>query len=204
MQDVRFYKIVIWLNAAVPLGFMAYDAANGRLGANPLEFFLRGTGVLTLSFLLISLLVSPLRKLFGWNGLIKYRRLLGLIAFFYGCIHLVTYSIFDKSLNIPLIAADIVQRPFIAIGLTAFLILVPLAITSTNGWVKRLGGKNWAKLHRLVYLAAILGVIHFWMIVKSDIFYPAVFGLALLTLFLIRAYFSRRQSGGAHAVTVKN
>ncbi|HEV8593642.1 MAG TPA: protein-methionine-sulfoxide reductase heme-binding subunit MsrQ [Pyrinomonadaceae bacterium] len=204
MQDIRFYKVVIWLNAAVPLGFMAYDAANGRLGANPLEFFLRSTGVLTLSFLLISLLVTPLRKLFGWNGLIKYRRLLGLIAFFYGCIHLVTYSIFDKSLDLSLIAADIAQRPFIAIGLTAFLILVPLAITSTNGWVKRLGGKRWAKLHRLVYLAAILGVIHFWMIVKSDIFYPAVFGLALFVLFLVRVYFARRQSGQVRPATAKN
>jgi sulfoxide reductase heme-binding subunit YedZ len=204
MQDVRFYKVVIWLNAAVPLGFMAYDAANGRLGANPLEFFLRSTGVLTLSFLLISLLVTPLRKLFGWNGLIKYRRLLGLIAFFYGCIHLVTYSIFDKSFDLPLIAADIIQRPFIAIGLSAFLILVPLAITSTNGWVKRLGGKRWAKLHRLVYLGAILGVIHFWMIVKSDIFYPAVFGLALFVLFLVRVYFARRPSGQVRPATAKN
>ena len=204
MQDVRFYKLVIWLNAAVPLGFMAYDAANGRLGANPLEFFLRSTGVLTLSFLLISLLVSPLRKLFGWNGLIKYRRLLGLIAFFYGCIHLVTYSVFDKSLDLPLIAADIIQRPFIAIGLSAFLILVPLAITSTNGWVKRLGGKRWAKLHRLVYLGAILGVIHFWMIVKSDIFYPAVFGLALFVLFLVRVYFAHRQNGQVRPATAKN
>jgi sulfoxide reductase heme-binding subunit YedZ len=128
-----------------------------------------------------------LRKIFGWNSLIKFRRMLGLYAFFYGLIHLITYSIFDKSLDVAAIVGDVWQRPFIAVGMLAFSMLVPLAVTSTNGMVKRLGGKNWARLHKLSYVIAILGVIHFWMIVKSDIFYPFVFGLVLLVLLGYRA-----------------
>lgn len=188
MNDVKFKKILISLNAFIPLAFLTYDGFLGQLGANPIEFFLRTTGVMTLVFLLITLAVTPLRKLFGWNALIKYRRMLGLYAFFYGCLHLITYSIFDKSLGLSAIVSDVWQRPFIAIGMLAFTMLVPLAVTSTNGMVKRLGGKNWARLHKLTYVAAILGVIHFWMIVKSDIFYPAVFGLVLAVLLAIRFY----------------
>lgn len=182
MNDIRFNKILLSLNALIPLAFLAYDGWRGQLGANPIEFFLRTTGVMTLGFLLITLAVTPLRKAFGWNGLIKYRRMLGLYAFFYGCLHLITYSVFDKSLSIPAIVDDVIQRPFIAIGMLAFFLLIPLAVTSTNGWVKRLGGKNWSKLHKLTYPIAILGVIHFWMVVKSDIFYPAMFGLVLALL----------------------
>lgn len=182
MNDVKFNKILISINALIPLTFLAFDWWRGQLGANPIEFFLRTTGVLTLVFLLITLAVTPLRKIFGWNNLIKFRRMLGLYAFFYGSLHLITYSIFDKSLSLPAIAQDIVQRPFIAVGMIAFFLLIPLAGTSTNGWVKRLGGKNWARLHKLTYLIAILGVIHFWMIVKSDIFYPVMFGLVLAVL----------------------
>jgi len=179
MQDVKFHKVLISVNALIPLAFLAYDGYRGALGANPIEFFLRTTGVLTLVFLLITLLITPLRKTFGWNALIKFRRMLGLYSFFYACVHLVTYSIFDKSLDIAAIVGDVWQRPFIAVGMLAFLMLVPLAVTSTNGMVKRLGGKNWARLHKLSYLIAVLGVIHFWMIVKSDVFYPALFGLVL-------------------------
>lgn len=182
MNDIRFNKILLSLNALIPLAFLAYDGWRGQLGANPVEFFLRTTGVMTLVFLLITLAVTPLRKAFGWNGLIKYRRMLGLYAFFYGCLHLTTYSVFDKSLSIPAIVEDVIQRPFIAIGMLAFFLLIPLAVTSTNGWVKRIGGKNWSKLHKLAYPIAILGVIHFWMIVKSDIFFPAMFGLVLAGL----------------------
>jgi len=182
MQDVKFHKVLISVNALIPLAFLAYDGYRGALGANPIEFFLRTTGVLTLVFLLITLLITPLRKTFGWNALIKFRRMLGLYSFFYACVHLVTYSIFDKSLDIAAIVGDVWQRPFIAVGMLAFLMLVPLAVTSTNGMVKRLGGKNWARLHKLSYLIAVLGVIHFWMIVKSDVFYPALFGLVLAIL----------------------
>jgi len=188
MNDVKFNKLLIFINSLVPLLFLAWDAMFGNLGANPIEFFLRTTGVLTLLFLLISLSVTPLRKYFGWNNLVKFRRMLGLYAFFYGCLHLITYSIFDKSLSVSAIASDVWQRPFIAVGMIAFFLLIPLAVTSTNGMIKRLGGKNWARLHKLTYLAAILGVIHFWMIVKSDVFYPLLFGLVLAGLLGYRIY----------------
>ncbi len=188
MTDVKFNKIIIFINSLVPLALLAWDASRGNLGANPVEFFLRTTGVLTLVFLLITLSITPLRKRYGWNQLIKFRRMLGLYSFFYGFLHLITYSIFDKSLSVSAIANDIWQRPFIAVGMFAFFLLVPLAITSTGGMMKRLGGKNWQKLHRLTYLAAIGGVVHFWMIVKSDVFYPLLFGLVLAVLLGHRIY----------------
>lgn len=191
MNDTQFNKILISVNAFVPLLILVFDARSGSIGANPIEFFLRTTGVLTLVFLLITLAVSPLRKMFGWNNLIKFRRMLGLYAFFYGFLHLVTYSIFDKSLSVSAIVSDVWQRPFIAVGMLAFFLLIPLAATSTNGMIKRLGGKNWSKLHKLTYVIAILGVIHFWMIVKSDVFYPTLFGivLAVLLWYRVRAYY---------------
>ncbi|HEY0426670.1 MAG TPA: protein-methionine-sulfoxide reductase heme-binding subunit MsrQ [Pyrinomonadaceae bacterium] len=192
MNDVKFNKILIFTNALVPLALLVWDAFWRNLGANPVEYFLRTTGVLTLIFLLITLSVTPLRKFFGWNNLIKFRRMLGLYAFFYGFLHLTTYSIFDKSLNFSAIASDVWQRPFIAVGMLAFFLLVPLAVTSTNGMIKRLGGKNWAKLHKLIYVIGILGVIHFWMIVKSDVFYPFLFGLALAGLLGYRFYANQK------------
>jgi sulfoxide reductase heme-binding subunit YedZ len=196
MNDVRFSKILLSVNALVPLALLFFDAFRGRLGANPIEFFLRATGVLTLTFLLVTLAVTPLRRLTGRNDLVKYRRMLGLYAFFYAILHLVTYSIFDKSLDLPAIVGDVIQRPFIAVGMLALVLLIPLAVTSTNAWVKRLGGKNWAKLHKLSYPIAILGVLHFWMIVKSDVFYPAIFGVILMGLLGWRAinFFSNKQN----------
>jgi len=188
MQDVKFNKILIFINSIVPLGLLAFDGFRGNLGANPVEYFLRTTGVLTLVFLMITLAVTPLRKMHGWNSLVKFRRMLGLFAFFYGFLHLVTYSIFDKSFNISAIAGDVWQRPFIAVGMLAFFLLIPLAVTSTNGMIKRLGGKNWAKLHKLTYLISILGVIHFWMIVKSDLKYPFLFAFILAILLGYRIY----------------
>jgi len=188
MNDVKFYKLIIFINSLVPLALLGWDAVFGKLGANPIEFFLRTTGVLTLLFLLITLSVTPLRKYYGWNNLVKFRRMLGLYSFFYGFLHLVTYSIFDKSFSLSAIASDVWQRPFIAIGMLAFFTLIPIAVTSTNGMIKRLGGKNWARLHKLTYIAAILGVIHFWMIVKSDVFYPLLFGLVLGGLLGYRIY----------------
>ncbi len=188
MDDVKFNKTVIFINSLVPLALLAWDAWFGKIGANPIEFFLRTTGVLTLVFLFATLSITPLRKYYGWNQLIKFRRMLGLYAFFYGFLHLISYSIFDKSLSVLAIAGDIWERPFIAIGMLSFLLLIPLAVTSTNAMIKRLGGKNWQKLHRLTYLAAIGGVAHFWMIVKSDIFYPLLFGLVLAGLLGYRIY----------------
>lgn len=193
MNDFKFNKLLIFINSLVPLALLSYDALNGSMGANPVEFFLRTTGVLTLVFLLITLAVTPLRKYFGWNELIKFRRMLGLYAFFYGFLHLITYSIFDKSFNVVEIAKDVWQRPFIAVGMLAFFLLIPLAVTSTNGMIKRLGGKNWGKLHKLTYPIAILGVIHFWLIVKSDVFYPFTFALVLAGLLIYRIYAAYQQ-----------
>ena len=192
MTDVRFYKTLLWLNSLIPVTILGWDAWNHRLGANPIEYFLRATGVMTLVFVLATMLITPLRKWFGWNQLIKYRRIVGLFAFFYGLIHFTTYIVFDRSLDIAGTVADVIQRPFIALGLAARLMMVPLAVTSTNAMVKRLGGKRWQMLHRLIYLTAIAGVIHFWMIVKSDVFYPAIFAAILAVLLAVRAYFSLR------------
>lgn len=188
MTDVRFNKILIWLNALVPLGLLGYDAVRGQLGANPVEFFLRTTGVLTLVFVLVTLLITPLRKITGNNQLIKYRRVLGLFGFFYGAIHLTTYFVFDRGGSLSGTVSDVVQRPFIAFGMLAFFLMIPLALTSTNASIKRLGGKRWQLLHRLIYVTAIAGVIHFWMIVKSDIRYPILFGLVLAGLLGYRLY----------------
>jgi sulfoxide reductase heme-binding subunit YedZ len=188
MNDAKFNKFLIFINSLVPLVFLLWDWYFNQLGANPVEFFLRTTGILTLTFLLITLAISPLRKIFGWNQLIKFRRMLGLYAFFYGALHLITYSIFDKSLDLPAIVSDIWQRPFIAVGMLALTLMIPLAVTSTNGMIKRLGGKNWQKLHRLIYLTAILGLIHFFWIQKSDYSYPILYGLVLALLLGYRIY----------------
>jgi len=166
MKDIRFSKVVIFVNSLVPLVLLLWDVYHRKVGANPLEFVTRTTGMLTLVFLFLSLMVTPVRKITGANWLIKFRRMLGLFAFFYGCSHLLTYLWFDRFFRIGSIVGDVAQRPFIAIGMTAFFLMLPLAITSTDKMVKRLGGKQWIKLHRLVYLAAGLGVLHFWMLVK--------------------------------------
>ncbi len=188
MKDVRFSKVLLFINSLVPLALLGWDAYHQRLGANPLEFVTRTTGMLTLIFLLISLAVTPVRKVSGWNFLGKFRRMLGLFAFFYGFLHLMTYVWFDRFFNIRSVAGDIVQRPFIAIGMASFSLLVPLAFTSTNKMVKRLGGKTWSKLHKLVYLAGIGGVIHFYMLVKSDTRLPLTFGVILALLLGYRIY----------------
>lgn len=188
MKDVRFSKVLLFINSLVPLALLGWDAYHKRLGANPLEFVTRTTGMLTLIFLLISLAVTPVRKVSGWNFLGKFRRMLGLYAFFYGFLHLTTYIWFDRFFNIRSTAGDIVQRPFIAIGMASFFLMVPLAVTSTNKMVKRIGGKRWNKLHKLVYVAGIGGVIHYYMLVKSDTRLPIAFACVLALLLGYRIY----------------
>jgi sulfoxide reductase heme-binding subunit YedZ len=153
-----------------------------QVGPNPLDFATKTTGMLTLIFLSLTVAVTPLRKIFGINSLVKYRRMLGLFAFFYGALHLLTYVWFDRLFNLKSVGQDVVRRPFILVGMTAFFLMVPLAITSTNKMVKRLGGKRWARLHRLVYVAAVAGVVHFWMLVKSDTRLPLTFAFVVLFL----------------------
>jgi sulfoxide reductase heme-binding subunit YedZ len=138
--------------------------------------------MLTLTFLSLTIAVTPLRKIFGFNSLVKVRRMLGLFAFFYGALHLLTYIWFDRLFNLISVGQDVVRRPFILAGMAAFFFMVPLAVTSTNKMVKRLGGKRWARLHQLVYFAAIAGVVHFWMLVKSDTRLPLTFGFIVLFL----------------------
>jgi methionine sulfoxide reductase heme-binding subunit len=181
-MSTKFSKVVIFLNALVPLALLLWDLYRKRVGANPVEFMTRTTGMLTLIFLMITLALTPARKVTGANWLVKFRRMLGLYAFFYGTLHLITYVWFDRYFNLRSLVSDVVQRPFIAIGMTAFFLMAPLALTSTNQMIKRLGGKRWAKLHRLVYLAGIAGVVHFWMLVKSDIRLPLTFAFILFLL----------------------
>lgn len=180
---MSFPKFVVFINALIPLVLLLWDVYHKRVGPNPLEFATRTTGMLTLVFLCLSLAITPLRNIFRLNALVKFRRLLGLFAFFYGSLHLLTYVWFDRQFHLLSTIADIGRRPFILAGMTAFVLMLPLAITSTDRMVKRLGGKRWARLHRLVYLAAIAGVVHFWMLVKSDTSLPLTF--AFIVLFLL-------------------
>lgn len=179
---MTFPKTVIFVNSLIPLVLLLWDLYHKRVGPNPLEFATRTTGMLTLVFLSLTVAVTPLRKIFGINSLVKVRRMLGLFAFFYGALHLLTYVWFDRFFNLISVVQDVAKRPFILAGMVAFVLMVPLAITSTNKMVKRLGGKRWAALHRLVYLSAIAGVVHFWMLVKSDIRLPLTFAFILLFL----------------------
>ncbi|MDQ6704765.1 MAG: sulfoxide reductase heme-binding subunit YedZ [Acidobacteriota bacterium] len=156
------------------------------LGANPIEFITHATGTWTLRFLLITLAVTPLRVLAGVPLLIRFRRMLGLFAFFYAVLHFVTYIWLDKFFDMSDILKDIVKRPFITVGFAAFLCLIPLAITSTKGMIRRLGGKRWQRLHRLIYASALLGVVHYYWLVKSDVRLPVLYGTILGTLLLYR------------------
>ena len=183
MGDVGFVKVVVFVNALVPLVLLLWDLYHKRVGPNPLQFATTTTGMLTLIFLSLTVAITPLRKIFGLNSLVKLRRMVGLFAFFYGSLHLLTYIWFDRGFNLLSVVPDVVGRPFILAGMLAFLLMVPLAITSTNKMVKRLGGKRWAKLHQLVYLSVIAAVVHFWMLVKSDIRLPLTF--AFIVVFLL-------------------
>ena len=186
MTDIKFARLVLFVNAAVPLALLGWDAYHQRLGANPLEFFTHTTGTLTLIFLLLTVALTPLRKLFGLPWMVKLRRMLGLYAFFYGFLHLTAYMWFDKSFNVGAVVEDVFKRRFILVGMFSFFLMVPLAITSTNAMVRRLGGKRWNRLHKLVYVAAAGGVLHYFMLVKADTRIPLGFGVALAVLLLAR------------------
>ncbi len=188
MKDTRFAKLVLFVNSLVPLALLLWDVWRKNVGANPLEFVTRTTGMLTLVFLFLTLAVSPLRRIIGLNWLIKFRRMLGLLAFFYGCLHFFTYIAFDRFFRLTTIPSDIATRRFIAIGMAAFFLMLPLAVTSTDAMVKRLGGRRWALLHRVVYAAGILGVLHYYMLVKSDVRLPITFAFLLTVLLGFRVF----------------
>jgi sulfoxide reductase heme-binding subunit YedZ len=181
---VRALKAALFVLALVPLARLAAGALlfPDWLGANPAEFITRSLGDWTLRFLLITLAVTPLRRLTGWHWLANLRRMFGLFTFFYAVVHLSSYVSFDHVFDVVAILKDIVKRPFITVGFTALVLLIPLAITSTNRMVQRLGAKRWLALHRLVYVIAPLGVLHFWWMVKRDITEPAIYALILAVL----------------------
>jgi methionine sulfoxide reductase heme-binding subunit len=197
--DTPFHRQLFLFNGLLPALLMLIDGWRGRLGTNPAEFITRTTGVLTLVFLVLTLMVTPLRKLCGWNWLLKQRRLLGLYAFFYGLVHLLTYLAYDRDWQLQTVVGDVYKRPFIALGMFSFLLMVPLAVTSTNAMIKRLGGKRWAQLHRLTYYTAIGGVLHYWAIVKSDVTYPRFFAVILALLLGYRVVEGMKKARGAAA-----
>jgi len=182
MPDTRFAKLVVFINGLVPLTLMLWDLYHKQVGANPLEFVTRTTGMLTLVFLVLALAVTPVRQIIAVPWLVKFRRMIGLFAFFYGSLHLLTYVAFDRSFKLQSIPGDVWKRPFITIGMAAFFFMVPLAITSTNKMVKRLGGKRWSRLHKVVYLAGVGGVLHYYLLVKSDKHVPYTFAFILAVL----------------------
>ncbi|MBV9180713.1 MAG: sulfoxide reductase heme-binding subunit YedZ [Acidobacteria bacterium] len=193
---LRVSKVVTFLLCLGPLGLLAWRAYHGNLGANPIEKITHATGDWTLRFLLLTLSITPLRRILAIPALIKFRRMLGLYAFFYGFLHFMTYVWLDKFFDISEMLADIAKRKFITIGLTAFVLLIPLAITSTSGWIRRLGGKRWQRLHRLIYLSAIAGVIHYLWLVKADIRKPLEYGIILTFLLLYRVFLWLGPSNG--------
>jgi sulfoxide reductase heme-binding subunit YedZ len=189
----RLTKPVLLLVCLLPLVLLmakAFSVAGLSLGANPIEELLHELGLWGLKFLLLTLCVTPLRRWTGWNWLIGYRRMLGLFAFFYIALHFTVYAVLDQGLNLSAIVEDVLERPYITLGMAGLLMLVPLAVTSTRGMIRRLG-KRWQKLHRLVYIIAILGVWHFYWQVKLDVLEPIVYALVLAVLLGTRVYYAR-------------
>ncbi len=196
-QNNVFIKLkpLFWLACLAPLGLLAFRFINDNLGANPFEMLTRETGEWTLRFLLLTLLMSPLRGLLGQGWPLAYRRMLGLYSFFYASVHLLTYIWFDQFFDWEEILLDIIKRPFITLGMLAFFLLLPLVLTSTKNMMCRLG-RNWKKLHRLVYLIAILGVLHFLLLVKADLLEPIIYAGILLLLLGYRLWHSLWNKGG--------
>jgi DMSO/TMAO reductase YedYZ heme-binding membrane subunit len=198
-NDIRFAKLLILVNGAVPLALLIWDRAHDRLGANPQNFLILTTGMMTLIFLMLTMAVTPLRRITGLNWLVQFRRMLGLYAFFYGCLHFLCFFSLDRGFSISSTLTEMTKRKYLILGSTALLVMVPLAITSTNGMIKRLGGKRWRALHRLAYVAAIAGVIHYYMQVKADVRQPLVFAAVLAVLLGYRVVAYLRQSKPAPA-----
>ena len=196
-NDLRFAKLLVLVNAAVPATLLGWDAWHHKLGANPVNFAILTTGMLALIFLLLTLLVTPLRKITGLNWIIFSRRTLGLYAFFYALLHFLIFFSLDRGFSISSTLSEMVKRKYLLVGITGLLAMAPLAVTSTNAMIKRLGGKRWRALHRLVYVAAIAGVIHYYMQSKKDVRQPLAFGVVLAILFGYRLVEYWRRSNAA-------
>jgi len=184
---MRLAKIAVFAVALAPLAVLVWEDLHGSLGANPIEHITHATGDWTLRFLVLTLAVTPLRRLLRFPGLIRFRRMLGLFAFFYGCLHFLTFLWLDKFFDFGEMVKDVGKRPFITAGFTAFVLLIPLAATSTAGSIRRLGGRNWQRLHRLIYVSAVAGVVHYYWLVKSDVRLPLMYGSMVAALLGWRA-----------------
>ena len=215
-RTIRFrLKPVVFLASLGPFGWLAWAGLTGNLSANPLSDLTLETGVWTIRFVCITLALTPLRRLTGWNPFIRFRRMAGLFAFFYGSLHFLTYAIADRfaSLDFPdgmlalrtvrdllaSIGEDIYKRPYITVGFTAFVLMVPLTITSTAAMIRRLGGKRWNQIHRLIYITAILAVVHYYWLVKADVQRPIVYGMVVGALLGFRLWWSRAKTTRARA-----
>jgi len=183
---IRSLKALVFLICLGPATVLVWKGFHDRLGANPVDVITRTTGRWTLTFLLLTLSITPLRKLARLPWLVRFRRMLGLFAFFYGTLHLMTYVWLDKFFDFHAMLHDIGKRRFITAGMTAWTLMLPLALTSTAGWIRRLGGKRWQKLHRLIYFSAAAAVIHFIWLVKADLRRPLTYGAILAALFTYR------------------
>ena len=190
----RVVKPVLYFAALLPLAWLVFALFSGLVMGDQVKFMQHVTGDTVLTCLMLTLSITPLRRLTGWNEIIRVRRLIGLTAFCYACLHLTTYIVFDQDLSLMEITKDIAKHPWVLVGFTAFLCLVPLAITSNNGWVRRLGGKRWQRLHRLVYVAATAGVLHYFWLVKKDTTYPLAYGVVLLVLLLSRLWWAAERA----------
>jgi sulfoxide reductase heme-binding subunit YedZ len=186
MPKIRWTKILVFVLCLVPAMLLLRDWYKDTLGPNPAENIIRTNGNWTIHFLLITLCITPLRRVLHVPSLIQFRRMLGLFAFFYGCLHLTSYLWFDQSFDWREIWKDVYKRPFITAGFAAWLLMLPLALTSTAWAIRKLGGKRWRMLHRLIYVSALCGVIHFYWLVKSDVTRPLLYGAILLALMLYR------------------
>lgn len=189
MRKPNNVKVFFFTLGLIPFSILIGQLFTGNLGANPVEKMLHQTGLWSLRWLLLTLTVTPLRRLLRWNKLINFRRMLGLFAFFYGLLHFLVYLIFDFELALAKVIPEIIQRPFITAGFISLLIMLPLAATSTKGMIRRLGGKRWQQIHRLVYLSAIAAVIHFLWSVKADSREPQIYAFILAILLLARLFF---------------
>lgn len=192
-KNLRFARLLVLVNCAVPATLLVWDAWHHKLGANPVNFAILTTGLMALIFLMLTLLVTPLRKISGWNWIIFSRRTLGLYAFFYACAHFLIFFSMDRGFSIPSTLSEMVKRKYLIVGSIGLLVMVPLAVTSTNAMIKRLGGKRWRALHRLAYVAAIAGVVHYYMQVKADVRQPLAFAAVLAILLGYRVVVYLRQ-----------
>ena len=187
MLRSRWTKPLLFLLCLAPAGWLAWRAWQGNLTANPIEYITHFTGDWTIRLIVTTLAVTPLRKLLRLPDLIRFRRMIGLFAFTYASLHFLTWFVLDKFFDFHEILGDFTKRPFIMAGLTALVLMVPLAVTSTTGWIRRMGGKQWQRLHRLIYITAIAAVIHYYWLVKSDVRWPLFYGALVAILLGYRA-----------------